>query len=90
MGHVDRVCDEILHCIGRGFVGHSQSLIVPFSLGPSLYPTATSLDRFGSRVDVYLDDPLVPQVMVGQKAVAGETVLALADGIRAERREDGI
>ncbi len=46
------------------------------------------LIRFGSRVDVYLDDGLVPQVMVGQRAVAGETVLALAGGIRAERRED--
>ena len=46
------------------------------------------LIRFGSRVDVYLDDGLVPQVLVGQRAVAGETVLAVAGGIRAERRED--
>ena len=32
--------------------------------------------RFGSRVDVYLPTGLAPLVMVGQKSVAGETVLA--------------
>jgi phosphatidylserine decarboxylase len=34
------------------------------------------LIRFGSRCDVYLPDGLTPQVLVGQRAVAGETVLA--------------
>jgi len=32
--------------------------------------------RFGSRVDVYLDHGMSPLVLVGQRAVAGETVLA--------------
>ncbi len=32
--------------------------------------------RFGSRLDVYLPQGVVPLVAVGQKAVAGETVLA--------------
>jgi phosphatidylserine decarboxylase len=32
--------------------------------------------RFGSRVDVYLDDGMVPLAVVGQRAVAGETVIA--------------
>jgi len=32
--------------------------------------------RFGSRVDVYLPDGTAPLVAVGQRAVAGETVLA--------------
>src|SRR5215475_14163998 len=32
--------------------------------------------RFGSRVDVYLPPPYVPLVVVGQKAVGGESVLA--------------
>ena len=32
--------------------------------------------RFGSRVDVYLPDGVAPKVLVGQLAVAGETVLA--------------
>jgi len=34
------------------------------------------LIRFGSRVDVYLPDGVSPLVCVGQRAVAGETVLA--------------
>jgi phosphatidylserine decarboxylase len=38
------------------------------------------LIRFGSRCDVYLPDGVVPLVLVGQKAVAGETVFA--DGRR--------
>ncbi len=32
--------------------------------------------RFGSRVDVYLPEGAAPQVIVGQRAVAGETVIA--------------
>lgn len=32
--------------------------------------------RFGSRVDVYLPQNVTPQVVVGQRAVGGETVLA--------------
>jgi len=34
--------------------------------------------RFGSRVDVYLDARMVPQVIAGQRALAGETVIARA------------
>jgi phosphatidylserine decarboxylase len=34
------------------------------------------LIRFGSRVDVYLPDNVVPTVGLGQRAIAGETVLA--------------
>jgi phosphatidylserine decarboxylase len=37
--------------------------------------------RFGSRVDVYLDEGMSPLVAVGQRSVAGETVLA---DLRAE------
>lgn len=32
--------------------------------------------RFGSRVDVYLDADTVPMVVVGQRAIAGETILS--------------
>jgi len=35
------------------------------------------LIRFGSRLDVYLPGGVVPQVAVGQTAVAGETVIAV-------------
>jgi phosphatidylserine decarboxylase len=36
------------------------------------------LIRFGSRVDVYLPDDFAPQVALGQRSVAGETVLGRA------------
>ena len=32
--------------------------------------------RFGSRVDVYLDGGMSPMVVVGQKTIAGETIIA--------------
>ena len=35
------------------------------------------LIRFGSRVDVYLPRGTAPKVVPGQRAVAGETVLAV-------------
>lgn len=34
------------------------------------------LIRFGSRCDIYLPSHLVPQIIVGQKTIAGETVIA--------------
>ena len=37
------------------------------------------LIRFGSRVDVYLPDDIAPQVALGQRSVAGETVLGRLD-----------
>ena len=43
--------------------------------------------RFGSRVDVYLDEGMAPLVSVGQTAVAGETVLC--DARVNEGRRDG-
>ena len=36
------------------------------------------LIRFGSRVDVYLPAGTAPKVLLGQRAIAGETVLAEA------------
>lgn len=42
------------------------------------------LIRFGSRVDVYLPQGTAPQVALGQKTVAGETVLArIGEGRRS-------
>jgi phosphatidylserine decarboxylase len=34
------------------------------------------LIRFGSRVDVYLPAGTAPKVLLGQRSIAGETVLA--------------
>jgi phosphatidylserine decarboxylase len=46
------------------------------------------LIRFGSRVDVYCPPPYVPLVIVGQRMVGGETVLA--DRHAAETPREGI
>ena len=35
------------------------------------------LIRFGSRVDVYLPAGTAPKVMLGQRSIAGETILAV-------------
>jgi phosphatidylserine decarboxylase len=35
------------------------------------------LIRFGSRVDVYLPDGVAPRVILGQRAIAGETILGI-------------
>lgn len=43
------------------------------------------LIRFGSRVDVYLDDGMVPLVATGQLCIAGETVIA-EDGANEQPR----
>ena len=43
------------------------------------------LIRFGSRVDVYLDDGMIPLVAPGQTCVAGETVIADAHSTEPTR-----
>jgi phosphatidylserine decarboxylase len=45
------------------------------------------LIRFGSRVDVYLPTGTAPSVLLGQRTIAGETVLAVAG---RDERIDGI
>lgn len=44
------------------------------------------LIRFGSRVDVYLPEGVQPLVAVGQRAVAGETVIADLNATEAARK----
>ncbi|WP_380787088.1 phosphatidylserine decarboxylase [Sphingomonas sp. R86521] len=39
------------------------------------------LIRFGSRVDVFLPENVVPQVALGQRSIAGETVLGRVAGV---------
>ncbi|NML92377.1 phosphatidylserine decarboxylase [Novosphingobium olei] len=52
--------------------------IVPFVKAGDIVAAGqrVGLIRFGSRVDVYLPEGTEPQVLMGQKVVAGETVLA--------------
>ncbi|GBD42406.1 Phosphatidylserine decarboxylase proenzyme [bacterium HR39] len=62
--------------------------IVPFvEPGTRLAPgERIGLIRFGSRCDVYLPEGTMPCVLLGQRAVAGETVLAdLAGRLSIER-----
>ena len=42
--------------------------------------------RFGSRVDVFLPKGVSPLVVVGQRAIAGETVLADLKADEAPRK----
>ena len=63
--------------------------ILPFvSMGTELSTgQRVGLIRFGSRVDVYLPAGTTPQILLGQRALAGETVIArigkaeLLDGV---------
>lgn len=48
------------------------------------------LIRFGSRADVYLPEGIEPQVIIGQKMVAGETVIANLEGPQLARFGDKI
>lgn len=52
--------------------------IVPFVKGGDIVAAGqrVGLIRFGSRVDVYLPEGTEPRVLMGQRIVAGETVLA--------------
>lgn len=48
------------------------------------------LIRFGSRADLYLPEGIEPQVIIGQKIVAGETVIANLEGPQLARFGDKI
>jgi phosphatidylserine decarboxylase len=43
------------------------------------------LIRFGSRCDIYLPEGTAPLVLVGQRTIAGETVIADLDGQQVAR-----
>ena len=56
--------------------------IVPFVKQGDMVATGQriGLIRFGSRVDVFLPDDCVPQVALGQRSIAGETVIGRVAG----------
>jgi phosphatidylserine decarboxylase len=62
--------------------------IVPFKReGDRLFPgERIGLIRFGSRCDVYLPEGTSPLALVGQRATAGETVIADLAGQQARRQ----
>ena len=67
---VEIVCVQIAGLVARRiicWVSENQELAVGERFG---------MIRFGSRVDIYLPDSVLPIVCLGQTVVAGETVLA--------------
>ena len=69
----------------RGLVARR---IVPFKESGDVLAAGEriGLIRFGSRCDVYLPEGTAPLVLVGQRTVAGETVLADLDGQQTARQ----
>jgi phosphatidylserine decarboxylase len=79
--------NERQHILVEGFdgrrIGFTQIAglvarrIVPFVKPGDIVAAGqrVGLIRFGSRVDVYLPDGIEPQVALGQRSIAGETVL---------------
>lgn len=69
--------DGLLLCFTQ-IAGLVARRIVPFVKPGDILASGqrVGLIRFGSRVDVYLPQGTEPRVMLGQKVVAGETVLA--------------
>lgn len=69
---------QIAGLVARRIVSHSEA-------GDSvLAGERIGMIRFGSRVDVYLPPNVVPMACVGQRCVAGETVLADMGGQRGK------
>lgn len=57
--------------------------IVPFVKPGDMVATGQriGLIRFGSRVDVFLPDDCAPQVTLGQRSIAGETIIGRVRGV---------
>jgi phosphatidylserine decarboxylase len=71
---------QIAGLVARRIVGFVES-------GAVLQPgQRIGLIRFGSRCDVYLPRDVMPLALVGQKAIAGETVLAQLHGEQVIRQ----
>jgi len=67
----------LLLCITQ-IAGLVARRIVPFIKPGDMLAAGQriGLIRFGSRVDIYLPTGTEPQIVLGQKVVAGETVIA--------------
>lgn len=90
----ERQCLQVMSSIGKEFAVVQIAGLVARRIrcdvqtGQSLETgERIGLIRFGSRVDVYLPTGVNPLVCLGQKMVAGETVLA--DANSSEEQRDG-
>ncbi len=65
-------------CVIVQIAGLIARRIVPFTHEGAhlLAGQRIGLIRFGSRVDLYLPEGIMPQIAVGQKTIAGETIIA--------------
>jgi phosphatidylserine decarboxylase len=67
----------------------ARRIVCPVYEGQLLGPgERIGVIRFGSRADIYCPPPYMPLVAVGQRMIAGETVLA--DGNAAEPEHGGV
>ena len=64
----------------------ARRIVCPVHEGQLLGPgERIGIIRFGSRADIYCPPPYLPLVAVGQRTIAGETVLADRNAAEAER-----
>ena len=64
----------------------ARRIVCPVYEGQLLGPgERIGIIRFGSRADIYCPPPYLPMVAVGQRTIAGETVLADRNAAAAER-----
>jgi phosphatidylserine decarboxylase len=64
----------------------ARRIVCPVYEGQLLGPgERIGIIRFGSRADIYCPPPYLPLVVVGQRTIAGETVLADRNAAEAER-----
>jgi len=74
-GAASEITPEIAFVLIAGLV--ARRIVCPLYEGQHVAAgERIGLIRFGSRVDVYIPPPFVPLVALGQRMIAGETVLA--------------
>ena len=68
--------DDEIHGAVDSWIGGKKNCLLSRGRAASSCGERFGLIRFGSRVDIYLPSGVMPQVIVGQRCIAGETVLA--------------
>jgi phosphatidylserine decarboxylase len=91
-GETPEIAPEIAVVLIAGLV--ARRIVCPLYEGQLLAAgERIGLIRFGSRVDIYIPPPYVPLVVLGQRMVGGETVLAdrlASKGLIPEPAQGGV